>query len=157
MIIRRATENDIEGINSLLRQVLYVHHVDRPDIFKAEGKKYRDDELCAIIEDDRTPLFIAVEENTNKVLGHCFCVVNEVKEHSSLVDCKTLYIDDLCIDESARGQHIGKDLYDFAVSYAKEIGCYNLTLNVWAKNTSALKFYEAMGLSVQKYGMELIL
>ena len=157
MIIRRANVNDIEGINSLLRQVLYVHHVDRPDIFKAEGKKYRDDELRTIIEDDTTPLFIAVDENTGKVLGHCFCAITDIKGHSSLVDCKTLYIDDLCIDENARGQHIGKTLYDFTVNYAKEIGCYNLTLNVWAKNTSALKFYEAMGLAPQKYGMELIL
>lgn len=157
MIIRRAEIKDIEGINSLLRQVLYVHHVDRPDIFKAEGKKYRDEELTAIIRDDSTPLFVAVDESTDNVLGHCFCVINEVKGHSSLSDNKTLYIDDLCIDESARGQHIGKALYDFTVNYAKEIGCYNLTLNVWAENKSALKFYEAMGLSFQKYGMELIL
>ena len=157
MIIRRAMVKDMEGINALLRQVLYVHHVDRPDIFKAEGKKYRDEELTAIILDDTTPLFVAVDETTQKVLGHCFCIINEVKRHSSLVDSKTLYIDDLCIDESSRGQHIGKALYDFAVGYAKEIGCYNLTLNVWAKNTGALKFYESMGLSIQKYGMELIL
>ena len=157
MIIRRAMVKDIEGINALLRQVLYVHHVDRADIFKAEGKKYRDEELTTIILDDTTPLFVAVDETTQKVLGHCFCIINEVKGHSSLVDCKTLYIDDLCIDESARGQHIGKALYDFAVGYAKEIGCYNLTLNVWAKNAGALKFYESMGLSIQKYGMELIL
>ncbi len=157
MIIRRAEVKDIEGINSLLRQVLYVHYVGRPDIFKPEGKKYRDEELRAIILDDTTPLFVAVDENTGKILGHCFCAITDIKGHSSLVDNKTLYIDDLCIDESARGQHIGRALYDFAVNYAKEIGCYNLTLNVWAKNTSALKFYEAMGLSVQKYGMELIL
>lgn len=157
MIIRRAEIKDIEGINSLLRQVLYTHYVGRPDIFKPEGKKYRDEELRAIILDDTTPLFVAVDENTEKVLGHCFCIINEVKGHSSLVDSKTLYIDDLCIDESARGQHIGKALYDFAVNFAKEIGCYNLTLNVWAKNKGALKFYEAMGLSIQKYGMELIL
>lgn len=157
MIIRRATPQDIEGINALLRQVLYVHHVDRPDIFKPEGKKYRDEELKAIIENDTTPLFVAFDEDTKKVLGHCFCAITDTKGHSSLVDNKTLYIDDLCIDENARGRHIGKALYDFAVNYAKEIGCYNLTLNVWAKNTSALKFYEAMGLSVQKYGMEVIL
>lgn len=155
MIIRRATSADIEGINSLLRQVLYVHHVGRPDIFKPEGKKYRDEELRAIILDDATPLFVA--DDNGKILGHCFCAITDVNGHSSLVDNKTLYIDDLCIDENARGQHIGKALYDFAVNYAKKIGCYNLTLNVWAKNTSALKFYEAMGLSVQKYGMELIL
>ncbi len=156
MIIRRAKVSDMEGINNLLRQVLYVHHVDRPDIFKAQGKKYRDDELEAIIKDDSTPLFVAVSED-GAVLGHCFCVINQAVDHSSLTDIKTLYIDDLCIDENARGQHIGKAMYEFALRFAKEIGCYNVTLNVWAKNESALRFYEAMGLTVQKIGMEKIL
>lgn len=157
MIIRRAEIKDMEGINNLLRQVLYVHHVGRPDIFKAEGKKYRDEELAAIIKDDSTPVFVAVEEESGCVLGHCFTVINDVQGHSSLVDAKTLYIDDLCIDENSRGQHVGKALYDFTLEYAKSIGCYNVTLNVWAKNESAMKFYEAMGLSVQKIGMEKIL
>ncbi len=156
MIIRRAERKDMDGINSLLRQVLYVHHVDRPDIFKAEGKKYRDEELIEIIENDSTPLFVAVDENDN-VLGHLFTVINEVKNHSSLEDMKTLYIDDICIDENSRGQHVGKALYEFALEYAKGIGCYNVTLNVWAENKKALGFYEAMGLKVQKYGMEKIL
>ncbi len=157
MIIRRAEIKDMEGINNLLRQVLYVHHVGRPDIFKAEGKKYRDEELKAIIEDDSTPVFVAVEDESGKVLGHCFTMINEVKGHSSLVDNKTLYIDDLCIDEGARGQHVGKALYDYTLEFARSIGCYNVTLNVWAKNESAQKFYEAMGLTVQKIGMEIIL
>ncbi len=157
MIIRRAEITDIEGINNLLRQVLYVHHVGRPDIFKAEGKKYRDEELASIINDDSTPLFVAVCKDSGIVLGHCFTVINEVKNHCALADVKTLYIDDLCIDETARGQHVGKALYEYAVEFAKSIGCYNITLNVWAENKSAQKFYEAMGLSVQKIGMEKIL
>lgn len=155
MIIRRAETGDIEGINNLLRQVLYVHHVDRPDIFKAEGKKYRDEELASIIADDSTPLFVAVIDG--QVVGHCFTVIKQEKNHSSLVDIKTLYIDDLCIDEGARGQHVGKKLYEYALNFARKIGCYNVTLNVWAKNRSAIKFYEAMGLTVQKIGMEKIL
>lgn len=157
MIIRRAEIKDMEGINNLLRQVLYVHHVGRPDIFREVGKKYRDEELEAIIEDDSAPIFVAVCEETDRVLGHCFTVINEAKGHSSLVDCKTLYIDDLCIDGGARGQHVGKALYEYTLNFARSIGCYNVTLNVWAKNESAMKFYEAMGLTVQKIGMEKIL
>lgn len=155
MIIRKAVKEDLAGLNALLAQVLYVHHVDRPDIFKAVGKKYTDEELLSIIENEKTPVFVAV--NDNKVIAHCFCVINEVCGHSSLVDNKTLYIDDLCVSEDSRGSGVGRAMYDYAVEYAKEIGCYNLTLNVWAENKSAMKFYEAMGLSVQKIGMEKIL
>ncbi|MBQ9742522.1 MAG: GNAT family N-acetyltransferase [Ruminococcus sp.] len=156
MIIRRAEPCDLQGINELLRQVLYVHHLGRPDIFRPSGKKYVDEELLRIIEDDSSPLFVAVDED-GKVLGHCFTIISEAKDHSSLMDAKTLYIDDLCVDENARGMHIGRKLYDHAVEFAREIGCYNLTLNVWAENKSAMGFYEAMGLTVQKIGMEKIL
>jgi len=40
---------------------------------------------------------------------------------------------------------------------AKAENCYNVTLNVWAKNESAKKFYESCGLTPQKIGMEKIL
>jgi ribosomal protein S18 acetylase RimI-like enzyme len=69
----------------------------------------------------------------------------------------TLYIDDLCVDAAMRGHGIGKVLYDYAVDYARGNGYYNLTLNVWACNPSAMRFYEKCGLSVQKIGMELVL
>ena len=74
-----------------------------------------------------------------------------------MTDIKTLYIDDICVDENARGRHVGKALYDYVINYAKEYGCYNVTLNVWSCNPSALKFYEKMGLVPQKIGMEKII
>lgn len=74
-----------------------------------------------------------------------------------MTDIKTLYIDDLCVDETARGKHIGTSLYEYVLKYAKEQGCYNVTLNVWADNVNAVKFYEKIGLKIQKIGMEKIL
>ena len=74
-----------------------------------------------------------------------------------LTDIKTLYIDDLCVDEARRGQHIGKSLYEYVLRFARENGFYNVTLNVWSLNESAMKFYEACGLVPQKVGMEKIL
>ena len=90
-------------------------------------------------------------------MGYCFCIFQRHKDNSVLTDIKTLYIDDLCVDENLRGKHIGKELYEAAVRLAKDSGCYNLTLNVWSCNPSAMKFYEAQGLVPQKIGMELIL
>ena len=63
MVIRRATNEDIEGLNKLLLQVLMVHHNGRPDLFKANTKKYTDEELFAIIADDNQPIFVAVDED----------------------------------------------------------------------------------------------
>ena len=155
MLIRRATENDIPKINDLLLQVLEVHHKGRPDIFKGNTKKYTDSELLEIIADDNRPIFVA--EVDGEVLGYAFCIFQRNINNNILTDIKTLYIDDLCVDESKRGLHIGSALYDFCIEFAKASGCYNLTLNVWSCNQSALKFYESKGLKPQKIGMEKIL
>lgn len=156
MNIRRAVKADMNGINNLLNQVLMVHHNGRPDLFKANVKKYTDEELELIIEDDTKPIFVAVDEN-EEVLGYAFCIFIQHLNNNILTDIKTLYIDDLCVDENRRGMHIGKQLYEYVVLFAKEQGCYNLTLNVWSCNESAMKFYEKCGLEPQKIGMEKIL
>ncbi len=156
MNIRRAVKSDMGGINKLLQQVLMVHHNGRPDLFKSNAKKYTDDELADIIEDDSKPIFVAIDEQ-NEVMGYAFCVFIQHVDNNILTDIKTLYIDDLCVDENIRGKHIGKNLYEYVVNYAKEQACYNLTLNVWSCNESAMKFYESCGLKPQKVGLETIL
>jgi len=156
MKIRRATSNDMNGINKLLHQVLMVHHNGRPDLFKAGVKKYTDEELLQIIADDKKPIFVAVDENAD-VIGYAFCVFQQHINSHILTDIKTLYIDDLCVDEKKRGMHIGKSLYEYVLNFAKEQDCYNVTLNVWSCNESAMKFYEKCGLMPQKVGMEKIL
>ena len=155
MEIRRAEKRDMSGINSLLRQVLEVHHKGRPDLFKGGVKKYTDEQLEAIIADDSRPIFAAVEDG--EVLGYAFCVMQQHKGDNILTDIKTLYIDDLCVDEKSRGKHIGKAVFDHVKAYAKAAGCYNVTLNVWECNPGARRFYEKMGLVPQKTGMETIL
>lgn len=156
MNIRRGLISDMPGINKLLNQVLMVHHNGRPDLFKANVKKYTDEELANIIEDETKPIFVAVDEN-EEVLGYAFCVFQQHINNNILTDIKTLYIDDLCVDEDKRGMHIGKTLYDYVVEFAKTEKCYNITLNVWSCNESAMKFYESCGLVPQKVGMEKIL
>lgn len=156
MKIRRAKPEDMNGINNLLLQVCLVHHKGRPDIFKYGAKKYTDEELLAIILDDKRPIFVAVDEN-GTVLGYAFCIFQQHLNNNILTDIKTLYIDDLCVDENIRGQHIGKQLYDAVLAFAKENGFYNVTLNVWSLNDGAMKFYESCGLKPQKIGMETIL
>ena len=154
-MIRLAVEKDIPKMLDLLSQVCLVHHRGRPDIFKI-GTKYSSQDLKVLLADKERPILVAVDEN-DSVMGYCFCVFQQHKDNSVLTDIKTLYIDDLCVDENLRGKHVGKQLYQAAVKLAKENGCYNLTLNVWSCNPSALRFYESMGLKPQKIGMETLL
>lgn len=155
LTIRRAKESDIPTINKLLYEVLKVHSDVRPDLFKAGTKKYTDEELKKILEDDKTPVFVAEKEGN--VVGYAFCVHQQYINNNNMTDIKTLYIDDLCVDEAARGAHVGKALYEYVLNYAKAEGYYNVTLNVWADNVNAVKFYKKIGLKIQKIGMEMIL
>lgn len=154
--IRRARECDMKDINRLLVQVNMVHHQGRPDLFRAGKKKYTDEQLRELIHDDSRPIFVAVDDQ-ERVLGYAFCIFQQHLDDNILTDILTLYIDDLCVDEAVRGQNIGKSLYEAVLAFARESGCYNVTLNVWALNEGAMKFYEKCGLKPQKVGMETIL
>lgn len=154
--VRKAAEKDIPKLLELLVQVDMVHHRGRPDLFKGPATKYNAEELKAILSDPATPVFVCVDDE-DIPLGHAFCIHKQIVGDSVLTDIRTLYIDDICIDSTARGQHVGKTLYNHVIAYAREQGFYNVTLNVWSCNKTALKFYEAMGLVPQKIGMEVIL
>lgn len=155
-MIRRAQNEDIPQLMDLLVQVNMVHHRGRPDLFTGPATKYTTEELQALLKDDNNPIFVYVAED-GSVLGHAFCNLQESPANHVMTAIKTLYIDDICVDEAARGKHVGKALYDYVVAYAKQLGCYNVTLNVWECNQNAKRFYEAMGMQVQKTGMEIIL
>ena len=155
-MIRRAQEKDIPAIMSLLLQVNMVHHRGRPDLFKGPATKYTREELLALFKDDAAPVFVYLD-GEGQVLAHCFCIFRQEKNSGLMTDVKTLYIDDLCVDEQARGRGIGREIYGFVQAFARQSGCYNLTLNVWTLNEAALRFYEKCGLKPQKIGMEAIL
>ena len=154
-MIRKASLKDIPKINDLLRQVNYVHYEKRKDIFKM-GNKYTDKELEALIQNDQRPIFV-LTNHQDEVLGYVFCIIEQHLNNQLLTDIKTLYIDDFCVDETCRGQHLGTQLYHYVKEYAKSIDCHNITLNVWTLNESAKKFYERLGLIPQKIKMEEII
>ena len=151
--IRRAEPADRNRIMELLEQVNRVHYEGRPDLFRP-GTKYSEEELALLMGMENRPIFVYAEEG--QVLGYAFCILQRPNSRL-MTDIRTLYIDDLCVDERCRGKHIGRRLYEYVKEYARAIGCYNLTLNVWALNGPAMAFYEKCGLVPQKVGMETIL
>ena len=154
--IRRAEKKDIPGIMRLLVQVDMVHHHGRPDLFKGPATKYDEAELEQILCDDGTPVFVCVDED-DVVLGHAFCIHKQEVGNTVLTDIRTLYIDDICVDENARRKSVGQMLYHRVLEYARENGFYNVTLNVWSCNPGAMRFYESLGFRPQKIGMEIVL
>lgn len=156
MKIRRAQGKDIPAISKLLGEVLEIHAAIRPDIFIPGTTKYTAEELTEILNDNQKPVYVAVDEN-DEVLGYAFTQLQEQPFSTNMVQFKSLFIDDLCVDSSARSQGVGKALLNFVKQEAKRLGCYELTLNVWAGNDSAIRFYEKNGLKTKETTMEYIL
>ena len=152
MEIRLANNSDIPGMIELLKQVGEVHHKIRPDLFRAGAQKYSEADLEELLKDELRPIFGAIEDG--KLLGYCFCILEEVKDNTVLCDAKTLYIDDLCVDENCRGQGVASKLYAYVCDYARSIGCGSVTLNVWCGNDTAMGFYESRGMKPRKIYME---
>lgn len=156
MNIRKAQEKDLPRLNALLQQVLQVHADIRPDIFLPGTTKYTDDELKEILKDERRPIYAAVNEK-DELIGYAFCQIQEPFPSNNMVPHKILYIDDLCVDASTRGMHVGEALFLHVKKEAVQMGCYEVTLAVWEGNDSARGFYEHAGLKPKETIMEYIL
>ena len=145
MNIRKAEEKDIPRLLALLGQVLQIHAEIRPDIFIPGTTKYTVCELAELLNEE------------DMCMGYAFCQLKEQPFSTNMVPFKSLFIDDLCVDKQARGQHIGESLFEYVKQQAKALGCYEVTLNVWTGNTSAERFYEKMGMKTKERQMEYIL
>lgn len=153
--VRRAEDRDAEKVMKLLGEVLELHAKLRPDIFIPGSTKYTREELHGIFRNEDTPVFVAADDS-GEVAGYAFCVMKQPPFSTNMKPMKTLYIDDLCVDEGCRGQHVGTILFDYVKQFAREQGCYDITLNVWEGN-NARKFYDKMGMFVKETQMEIIL
>lgn len=156
MIIRKAQIGDIDGILKLLSQVLEVHAKIRPDLFVSGTVKYSRRELEEIIADTNTPVFVAAGED-NSILGHAFTQISVNTSQNMPKGMRSMYIDDICVDIAARRQSVGRKLFEYCISYAKELGVYDVSLNVWEGNDTAERFYKAMGMTVRKTTLEYII
>ena len=156
MNIRKAEKKDIPRIIELLGQVLQIHADIRPDVFIPGTTKYTVDELAEFLKNEDRPIYVAVNED-DECLGYAFCQLKEQPFSNNMVPFRSLFIDDLCVDKAARGQHIGEGLFEYVKQQAKKMGCYEVTLNVWSGNTPAEYFYEKMGMKTKERQMEYIL
>ena len=151
MEIRMARLEDIPEMIRLLRQVGQVHHDIRPDLFRDGAQKYTHQELEALLADPQRPIFAAME--ADHMLGYCFSQIKNC-DGGALNPHRELYIDDLCVDETCRGQHVGSLLYEYTCQYARQLGCSHVTLNVWQGNNAAMAFYQSQGMQVRSITME---
>ena len=125
MIIRKAEEKDIPRILELLGQVLQIHADIRPDIFIPATTKYKTDELAELLKNEEKPIYVAADE-ADVCVGYAFCQLQEQPFSNNMVPFKSFFIDDLCVDQEARGQHIGESLFEYVKNEAKQLSLIHI-------------------------------
>ena len=151
---RPARPDDAGEILSLLADIGALHHNGRPDIFKPDIRKYSAEDLTVILQNPDSPILVAADEN-DKTVGYIFAQLRRIKDHPLFVDRCELDIDDFCVRDGLRGQHVGTRLFDYCKQYAAQNGVDIIYLNVWEFNQSAAAFYERLGMTTRSRYMEL--
>ena len=155
MTVRNAREKDIPKMIELLQQVLEIHAALQPNIFLSGTTKYSAEDLKELLEDPRKPIYVAVDEE-DQVLGYVFCQLICHEKSANTREYNSIYIDDLCVDETARGQHVGEALFLHVKEEGKALGCYDINLHAWEGN-DARKFYDKMGMVPLYTSMQTVL
>lgn len=170
MHIRPAQHSDIDELIRLLHQVEDVHYQARPDLFVQGGIKHFPHELEQLLTDPNQPIFVAVADEGDssktplhqqtqgeQILGYAMCIWHHHDGSHALAQELSLHIDDLCVDQEARGLGVGTALYRHVRELAREAGARRITLNVWEGNPEARAFYDHLGFRAFSHNLEQLL
>ena len=113
------------------------------------GKQYPSEEeirstVGLLLADPSTELFVARDDNGGAV-GVCQSRYR-LSVWTGADDC---WLEDLFVDDDARGAGYGRLLVEAAIASARERGCKRIELDVNEQNTDAIRFYEALGFTTE--------
>lgn len=134
--IRIAGEPDIVP---LLRLMAQLDTAGEPPLSVAEGTRI----LQRIATYPDYAIYIAEDQEMRVVGSFAFLVMDNLAHRGA----PSAIVEDVCVDESARGGGIGRAMMSFAMELAKQTGCYKLVLSSNGARTRAHEFYRSLGFS----------
>jgi len=140
-----ATLTDVRDIQQLNKK-LFEHeivsgfdaNIDINWSMSEEGKK----EISERVSSPESCGFIAKDADTT--IG--YLIGRILEEETGRAESKFAELEHMLIDESYRGQGIGEQLVNEFKTWTKSKGLKLIKVNVSFKNTSAIKFYNKVGL-----------
>lgn len=146
MEIRDMECKDYPEIDKLMKELHELHVKGRPDLYTELEHPYSREEYERLVKNKDTITILSEEEG--RVTGLC---IGTLREKSGMVKMKTLYMEDLIVDQNFRGKGTASKLYMEMVERGKKAGAKRLDLMVWEFNSGARKFYEQQGMRPQRY------
>ena len=134
MKLIKATHSDIPELVELLSSLFEQEAEFEPN------SEIQSKALSKIILDPKIGIILIAKED-DKILG----MVNLLFTESTALGSKVALLEDMVVLSSSRGEGIGSQLIDYAISEAKKAGCKRITLLTDIENTKAQSFYQKKG------------
>ncbi|MCL2530674.1 MAG: GNAT family N-acetyltransferase [Oscillospiraceae bacterium] len=149
--IRPAKAEDYHAVARVQQQVAQLHHNWRPDVY-CPAKQYDKTRYEELLVNPDTPIFVA--EQDGQVQGYAMLRVI-TPQNPVMVQRSYAHVEDLCVDETCRKQGVGEALMRAVEDFARQRKLDAIELGVWECNKAARKFYERLGYTTQRRGLEI--
>lgn len=153
IVIRTGSMDDYDAILCIGIPVLALHARAVPGRFRVDSDALPADYFRSLIDSMEATVLVAVVDD--EVVGFTTLRIEQSPPFPMLLPRRTAFMDLLTVDESRRGQGVGRQLMDAAVVWAREQDAHTLELNVYAFNVAAVEFYERQGLRTIRHTMSL--
>ena len=147
-MLELAQPKDREAVDALARQVHSLHMAWRPDVFAQTDCLYPEDRFLEAIRN--RSLYVA--KLGGEVAGYALLPIVEI-DVPAMTRRRIMKVEELCVEESCRGQGIGRAMMEDILALAKAFRCRDLELQVYPQNQQALAFYQACGFQIRNVSM----
>lgn len=148
-MLELAQSADREAVERMARQVHAMHVTWRPDIYEIAAELYPEERFQAAVSNRE--LYAA--KLGGVVVGYVLVRIRNVQA-PGLVKRRVMLLDEICVEESCRGQGIGKNMMEDVHALAKAFGCTDLQLGVYPQNDGAVAFYQKCGFTIRSIDMQ---
>ncbi|GAE37493.1 GNAT family N-acetyltransferase [Halalkalibacter akibai] len=155
IFIRNANKSDYNSLLPLFRQVHELHVYERPDLYKENSTPVSQEFFENQLADDRQHIFVATRGI--EIVGIVVLKEEEIAENSFVNARNILFINSLCVAETQRKKGIGKRLLQYVFEFGRSLKVDSIELGVSEKNSSAIEFYESIGMATKSRKMEILL
>ncbi|KIZ04131.1 glucosamine-phosphateN-acetyltransferase [Monoraphidium neglectum] len=156
LIVRRLESGDYDkGFLGLLAQLTTVGDIDKTAFEQRLKEVSSDDYHIAVVEDKASGKLVGtaaliVERKFIHACGKASGVAALRMRPAAAEPMRVGHIEDVVVDQAARGQRLGQRLIEELVRVCKEKGCYKVILDCADHNVA---FYEKCGLTRKEIQM----
>lgn len=149
-MLELARESDWEAVRQFSVQIHDLHAAWRPDLYYHSDEPYPKEKF---LEDIRKGT-VYVAKLGGSPVGYVILSLLD-KGGPGTVAYKAMRLDAICVDETARGQGIGKAMVSDVRALARAFGCREVILGVHPENDTAVGFYQKCGFTIRTINMQL--